>query len=362
MVASCGSGSILRRIRLTKTSMLRSNEPALRPCVRSSRLSRDSTRPGRSQKVRSRSNSALVIATRAPAGLRSSRSLKSIRQPRKVSAVAPLMALTVCAAACRRSTALMRASNSRGLNGFARESAAPISSPRMRSTSSPRAVSMMIGVWDSARNLRHRLRPSSPGNITSRMTRSTRESASARAISRPSFAVVTLQELVRKYFAINVRVSRSSSTTRIFGGAGWGMTVTLSLDSRRSAKYFYFQIFPETPLQHRATWRLGDNKALLRLLTIPSAVLGANPGRHMTSISAAYSNTLTPLQQLQDQLQAEVNSGAISSSDQGALSSALNDINSSLQSNPAIDPGSATNASPGDLKSKIDTLIANQVA
>src|SRR5258708_3814205 len=50
MVASWGSGSILRRIRLTSTSMLRSKEPALRPWVRSSRLSRDSTRPGRSQK------------------------------------------------------------------------------------------------------------------------------------------------------------------------------------------------------------------------------------------------------------------------------------------------------------------------
>src|ERR1700723_3939164 len=99
MLESCGSVSILRRMRLTSTSIERSNEPALRPCVRSSRLSRDSTRPGRSQKARSRSNSADVIATRAPAGLRSSRSLKSIRHPRKVRAVAPLMALAVWAAA-----------------------------------------------------------------------------------------------------------------------------------------------------------------------------------------------------------------------------------------------------------------------
>jgi DNA-binding response OmpR family regulator len=44
----------------------------------------------------------------------------------------------------------------------------------------------------------------------------------ARAISRPSLAVVTLQALVRKYFAINARVSRSSSTTRMFGAA-WAM-------------------------------------------------------------------------------------------------------------------------------------------
>ena len=92
----------------------------------------------------------------------------------------------------------------------------------MRSTSSPRAVSMMIGVCDVARTLRHRLRPSSPGSMTSRISRSTRWSVMARAISRPSLAVVTLQELLRRYFAISVRVSRSSSTTRILGIA-WAM-------------------------------------------------------------------------------------------------------------------------------------------
>ena len=56
----------------------------------------------------------------------------------------------------------------------------------------------------------------------------------------------------------------------------------------------------------------------------------------MTSISATSgSSYLSPLQQLQAELQSEVNSGAISSSDQGALSSALTDINSSLQSGSA---------------------------
>ena len=67
----------------------------------------------------------------------------------------------------------------------------------------------------------------------------------------------------------------------------------------------------------------------------------------MTSISATTSTThLSPLQKLQEELQAEVNSGAISSSDQGALSSALNDINASLQSGSASNSGSGTNASP----------------
>ena len=72
--------------------------------------------------------------------------------------------------------------------------------------SSLRAVSMIIGICDSARTLRHRLRPSSPGNITSRMRRSMRLSAIARTISRPSIAVVTLQALVSRSFAMSVRV------------------------------------------------------------------------------------------------------------------------------------------------------------
>ena len=56
----------------------------------------------------------------------------------------------------------------------------------------------------------------------------------------------------------------------------------------------------------------------------------------MTSISAASgSNYQSPLQLLQSELQSEVNSGAVSSTDQSALSSALTDINSSLQGGDA---------------------------
>jgi len=83
----------------------------------------------------------------------------------------------------------------------------------------------------------------------------------------------------------------------------------------------------------------------------------------MTSIAAASnSNYLTPLQQLQAELQAEVNSGAISSSDQGALSSALTDINSSLQGGNGAASAGGTNISPGDLQSKINSLIASEVS
>jgi hypothetical protein len=69
----------------------------------------------------------------------------------------------------------------------------------------------------------------------------------ARAISRPSFAVVTLQALVRRYFAINVRVSRSSSTTRMFGDAK--AMRTFVCDSGQSAKYFCFAMFLTLALQ-----------------------------------------------------------------------------------------------------------------
>jgi len=83
----------------------------------------------------------------------------------------------------------------------------------------------------------------------------------------------------------------------------------------------------------------------------------------MTSISAATSSSYTsPLQKLQEELQAEVKSGASSSSDQSALSSALTKIDSSLQSSRASDQSSGTKPSPGDLKSKIDNLIAGEVS
>src|ERR1700704_6488687 len=83
----------------------------------------------------------------------------------------------------------------------------------------------------------------------------------------------------------------------------------------------------------------------------------------MTSISAASSSAyLSPLQKLQDELQAELKSGAISSGDQGALSSALTDINSSVQTSPASDQAGGSKPSADGLKSKIDDLIAGEVS
>ena len=83
----------------------------------------------------------------------------------------------------------------------------------------------------------------------------------------------------------------------------------------------------------------------------------------MTSISAASAQSYqSPLQKLQDELLSEVNSGVIGSSDKDALSSALTDIDSSLQSGRASDQASGTRPSSGDLKSKIDDLIDGEVS
>lgn len=83
----------------------------------------------------------------------------------------------------------------------------------------------------------------------------------------------------------------------------------------------------------------------------------------MTSISAASHNTFqSPLQRLQDELQSEVKSGAISSSDQDALSAALTDIDSAMQASRSSDQAGGTRPSPDDLKSKIDDLINGQVS
>jgi len=61
----------------------------------------------------------------------------------------------------------------------------------------------------------------------------------------------------------------------------------------------------------------------------------------MTSISAASARTYqSPLQKLQDELLSEVKSGAIKSSDQDALASALTDIDSAMQAGRASDQAS----------------------
>jgi hypothetical protein len=126
---------------------------------------------------------------------------------------------------------------------------------------------------------------------------------------------------------------------------------------------FCFEIFLMSSSQHTATRRRGNKKASLRSSILTSRGPAKTFGAIMTSISATSSSSyLSPLQKLQDELQSEVNSGAIGSSDQSALSSALTDISSSLHSSQAGDSAGGTNSSPGDLKSRIDNLIAGEVS
>ena len=82
----------------------------------------------------------------------------------------------------------------------------------------------------------------------------------------------------------------------------------------------------------------------------------------MTSISASSSSAyLTPLQKLQEELQAELSSGKVNATDSDALSSALAEIDKSLTSDRASLSDIAP-SKPTDLKSTIDDLIDAQVA
>ena len=83
----------------------------------------------------------------------------------------------------------------------------------------------------------------------------------------------------------------------------------------------------------------------------------------MTSISAASGQTCqSPIQKLQDELLSEVKSGAVKSSDQDALASALTDIDSAMQASRASDQASGTRPSHADMKSKLDDIIAGEVS
>lgn len=83
----------------------------------------------------------------------------------------------------------------------------------------------------------------------------------------------------------------------------------------------------------------------------------------MTSISAASaSNYQSPLQKLQQELQSEVSDGTISSSDQSALTTALQDIDTALQQSRSSDQSGGTRPSKDGLKSKIDDLISTEVS
>src|SRR5262245_39117273 len=93
----------------------------------------------------------------------------------------------------------------------------------MRSMSSSRAVTMMMGIDDAARSRRQMLRPSSPGSMTSRMMRST-----LLELSNASMSAADPTEHGSKPFSAKMSysmraISASSSTHRMRGfGLGIG--------------------------------------------------------------------------------------------------------------------------------------------
>jgi len=109
----------------------------------------------------------------------------------------------------------------------------------MRSTSSPRAVSMMIGMVDVARRSRHSARPSSLGSMRSRMTRSKWSRASSARMPAPSATARTRRPCCERYPVSSSRSAGSSSTTRrvfslvmggslAFPGRGRGLVLPVS--------------------------------------------------------------------------------------------------------------------------------------
>ncbi|MGY3451790.1 hypothetical protein [Bradyrhizobium sp. USDA 4353] len=83
----------------------------------------------------------------------------------------------------------------------------------------------------------------------------------------------------------------------------------------------------------------------------------------MTSISASSMSGFSPLDLLKQELTKEVSAGKVSSTDQTALSSALDDIDSALKSGSSSSSSStsSTPPSPKEMQSKIDDLIQSEV-
>ncbi|CCD92098.1 conserved hypothetical protein [Bradyrhizobium sp. ORS 375] len=83
----------------------------------------------------------------------------------------------------------------------------------------------------------------------------------------------------------------------------------------------------------------------------------------MTSISASSMSGFSPLDLLKQELTKEVSAGKISATDQTALSSALDDIDSALTSGSgsSSSTSSSTPPSPKEMQSKIDDLIQSEV-
>lgn len=80
----------------------------------------------------------------------------------------------------------------------------------------------------------------------------------------------------------------------------------------------------------------------------------------MTSISSAYAHQ-SPLTRLQTTLQSEISTGSIQSTDEDALTSALQSIDESLESERSSSTSNSRPPSPDEMNEKIANLIQDQV-
>ena len=119
----------------------------------------------------------------------------------------------------------------------------------MRSTSSPRAVSMMIGTCERPRSSRHSDRPSSPGSIRSSTSRSTCERSMTRRISLPSGTAVVRYSCFSRYCASRPRISRSSSTINRCGRSFIVPRVALGIAGYRGKRPPAAHLVPQTVLR-----------------------------------------------------------------------------------------------------------------
>jgi hypothetical protein len=84
----------------------------------------------------------------------------------------------------------------------------------------------------------------------------------------------------------------------------------------------------------------------------------------MTISSATSTSAYSPLDLLKQELAKEVSAGTVGSSDQSALTSALDDIDSTLKGGTGSSSSSSSSApaSPQQMQSKIDDLIQSEVS
>ncbi len=118
----------------------------------------------------------------------------------------------------RRTRLLTRANSATSLTGLVRKSSAPASRPCTRSEGASSAVTMTTGTWASSASAfmrRQTSKPSMPGIITSRRTRSGLWAEAAFSASGPLDAVTTSKYSAESLASSSFTLAAMSSTTRM---------------------------------------------------------------------------------------------------------------------------------------------------